>query len=413
MGESNLNDSGVTDAIDLYRLSRDRLANPYENPGQAGSAGSGIAGLSRRDFLKLCGATAALMGLSKSYIPQIAEALEQAAAKPPVIWIQAQACTGCVISAINSNHPTAAELVLDILSFRFQPNISAASGDVAIKAIEDTIENEKGKYVLVWEGAVPDKEDGLFSMFGEKEDGTPLTSVDWLKRAGDNAAVILATGACSCWGGIPRANAAVTGAKGLVFNGTEEGGAYTGDTPVINIAGCPPNPDWLTGTIAYYLLFNKVPPLDEFRRPTAFYGQTIHDNCYRRAAFEAGLYVEEWGSPDTLSPTEGGRATQDYCLIKKGCKGPVTYADCPIRRWNSRTSWPIGGHGICIGCTQPEFYQDLAPLYEKVKDVRIFGIQTTADTIGKVLGVVTVVGIGAHLVGNLVTGRASGKGGES
>lgn len=375
-------------------------------------AESVIKGLSRREFVKLCGATAALMGVSQSYIPQIAAALEEAAAKPPVIWIQSQACTGCVISAINSNRPSAADIVLDILSFRFQPNISAAAGDVAIKAIEDTIENEKGKYVLVWEGAVPDKQDGLFSSFGEK-DGKPITSAEWLPKAADNAAAVIAMGACSCWGGIPRANAEVTGAKGLLFNGTEKGGAYTGSTPVINVAGCPPNPDWLIGTIVYYLTFKKVPPLDEFNRPKMFYGQTIHDNCYRRAAFEAGLFLEKWGDPDAITPTEGGNATMDYCLLKKGCKGPVTFADCPIRRWNSRTSWPIGAHGICIGCTQPEFYQELAPLYEKVPTVSVVGIETTADTIGKVLGVATAIGIGAHLIGNIATGRVGGKkGGE-
>ncbi|MFZ3062984.1 MAG: hydrogenase small subunit [Actinomycetota bacterium] len=375
-------------------------------------AESVIKGLSRREFIKLCGATAALMGVSQSYIPQIAAALEEAAAKPPVIWIQSQACTGCVISAINSNRPSAADIVLDILSFRFQPNISAAAGDVAIKAIEDTIENEKGKYVLVWEGAIPDKQDGLFSSFGEK-DGKPITSAEWLPKAADNAAAVIAMGACSCWGGIPRANAEVTGAKGLLFNGTKKGGAYTGSTPVINVAGCPPNPDWLIGTIVYYLTFKKVPPLDEFNRPKMFYGQTIHDNCYRRTAFEAGLFLEKWGDPDAITPTEGGNATMDYCLLNKGCKGPVTYADCPIRRWNSRTSWPIGAHGICIGCTQPEFYQELAPLYEKVPTVSVVGIETTADTIGKVLGVATAIGIGAHLIGNIATGRVGGKkGGE-
>ncbi len=367
-----------------------------------------IKGLSRRDFLKWCSATAVMLGLSKSYVPQIAAAVEAASAKPPVLWIQAQACTGCAISVINSESPSAANLVLDILSFRFQPNISAATGDVAIKAINDTIENEKGKYVLVFEGAIPDKEDGLYSMFGE-EDGKPITALDWLTKAGDNAAAIVATGACACWGGIPRANAEVTGAKGISFTGTSKGGAYAGGTPVVNISGCPPNPDWLIGTIVYYLTFNKLPDLDDFGRPKAFYGQTIHDNCYRRAAFEAGLFLEKWGDPSAISPAEGGTASQDYCLIKKGCKGPVTYADCPIRRWNSRTSWPIGGHGICIGCTQPEFYQDLAPLYEKVPTVNVFGIETTADTIGKVLGVATAVGVGAHLIGNLVTGRVSSK----
>lgn len=368
-------------------------------------------GLSRREFLQLCGATATMAGLSQAYVPQIATALEDASAKPPVLWLQSQNCTGCVISAINSNHPTAAELVLDILSFRYHPNISAASGDVALKAIEDTIEKEKGKYVLIYEGAVPDKEDGLYAASGEK-DGKPITGQEWLSKAGDNAALILATGTCAAFGGIPRANAAVTGAKGLMFDGRNSGGAYKGKTPVINVPGCPPNPDWLIGTVAYYLLFKKAPELDDFLRPKMFYGNLIHDNCERRAAFEAGLYVETWGEPAEMAVSEGGTATQNYCLIKKGCKGPITYADCPTRRWNSKLSWPIGGHGICIGCTQPEFYQDMSPLYEKVPEVSVFGIQTTADTIGKVLGVATAIGIGAHLIGNIASGRVGGKGGE-
>lgn len=369
-----------------------------------------IKGLSRREFLKLCGATATMMGLSQSYVPQIAKALEEATAKPPVLWIQAQACAGCTISTINSNHPTAAELVLDILSIRFHPNIMASSGDQAIKVLEDTIESEKGKYVLVWEGAIPDKEDGKYCMLGEK-DGKGIVMQEWLSKAGDNAAAVVATGACATFGGIPRANATVTGAKGVAFDGRTSGGAYKGKTPVVNVPGCPPNPDWLVGTIAHYLLFKKLPELDEFKRPKMFYGQLIHDNCERRAAFEAGLFLDKWGDPEAIAPSEGGTASQNYCLIKKGCKGPMTYADCPTRRWNSRVSWPVGAHGICIGCTQPEFYQDLSPLYEKVPEVSVFGIQTTADTIGKVLGVATAIGIGAHLIGNIATGRV-GKGGE-
>jgi hydrogenase small subunit len=367
--------------------------------------------VSRREFLKLCGATATALGLSQSSIPAIAETIEKAAAKPPVIWIQAQNCTGCVISSINSNHPNAAELVLDILSFRYHPNIMAASGDLAIKALNDTIEKEKGRYILVWEGSVPDKEDGLYCAFGE-DNGKPITAVKWLEKAASNAAAVIATGTCASYGGIPRSNAAVTGAKGLLFDGTTAGGAYKGSTPVINVPGCPPNADWLVGTIAYYLLFKKVPPLDQYKRPTMFYGQLIHDNCERRAAFEAGLFLEKWGDPAAIAASDGGTADRNYCLFKKGCKGPVTYSDCPIRRWNSRVDWPIGGHGICIGCTQPEFYQDIWPLYGEVDGVNVFGIETTADMIGKVLGVVAVVGIGAHLIGNIATGRVGGKGGE-
>ena len=99
--------------------------------------GESFKGLSRRDFLKVCGATATIMGLSQSYVPQIAKALEGAAAKPPVLWLQGQNCTGCSVSFLNSSNPTVAQLVLDILSVRYQPNIMASSGDMAIKVIDD------------------------------------------------------------------------------------------------------------------------------------------------------------------------------------------------------------------------------------------------------------------------------------
>lgn len=373
--------------------------------------GDTFKGLSRRDFLKVCGATATIMGLSQSYVPQIAKALEGAAAKPPVLWLQGQNCTGCTISTINSSHPSAAELVLDILSIRYHPNIMAASGDMAIKVIEDTMKDLKGKYVLIWEGAVPDKEEGLFAAFGEK-DGKPMVCQDWITTAADNAAVVIAMGSCAAFGGIPRANNAVTGAKGVIFDGTTKGGAYKGSTPVVNVPGCPPNPDWLIGTVVYYLMNKKAPEVDNYGRPMMFYGQKVHDNCERRAAFEAGLYVEKWGDKTAIAPADGGTASQNYCLVKKGCKGPVTYSDCPIRRWNGRTNWPVSAHGICIGCTQPEFYAGLSPLYEKVPDINLFGIQTTADNIAKVLGVATAIGLGAHLVGNFATGRVGGKGGD-
>jgi hydrogenase small subunit len=373
--------------------------------------GESFKGLSRRDFLKVCGATATIMGLSQSYVPQIAKAIEGASAKPAGLWLQGQNCTGCSISALNSNHPSIAEIVLDILSFRYQPNIMASSGDQAIKVIEDTMKELKGQYVLIWEGAVPDKEDGLYAAFGEK-DGKPMVCTDWITEVADNAAVVIAMGSCAAYGGIPRANREVTGAKGVVFDGAAKGGAYAGSTPVVNVPGCPPNPDWLIGTVVYYLMNKKAPEVDNYGRPLMFYGQTVHDNCERRAAFEAGLYLETWGDPKAIAYAEGGTAAQNYCLAKKGCKGPVTFSDCPIRRWNSRTNWPIGSHGICIGCTEPAFYAGLSPLYERVPELNLFGIQTTADNIAKVLGVATAIGLGAHLVGNFATGRLSNKGGE-
>ncbi len=54
-----------------------------------------------------------------------------------------------------------------------------------------------------------------------------------------------------------------------------------------------------------------------------------------------------------------------------GCKGPITYADCPLRKWNSGTNWVIGAGAPCNGCTQPEFPDQTSPFYEKLVDVEL------------------------------------------
>jgi Ni,Fe-hydrogenase I small subunit len=64
-------------------------------------------------------------------------------------------------------------------------------------------------------------------------------------------------------------------------------------TPVINLVGCPANPENIISTVLHYLLLGKLPELDEHSRPKIFYGQTIHDNCPRRAHFDEGRFVPD------------------------------------------------------------------------------------------------------------------------
>ena len=51
-------------------------------------------GINRRDFMKLCAALAATMGLSSKAAAEMAESVTNPQ-RPPVIWIGAQECTGC------------------------------------------------------------------------------------------------------------------------------------------------------------------------------------------------------------------------------------------------------------------------------------------------------------------------------
>ena len=139
------------------------------------------------------------------------------------------------------------------------------------------------------------------------------------------------------------------------------------EKPVINVAGCPPHPDWFIGTVAYVLLVGLPKPqdLDEYKRPKAFFSKLIHENCSRRAYFEEGKFAKKFGDPG--------------CLNELGCKGPVTHSDCSLRLWNHGTNWCIGAGSPCIGCCEPTFPDLLAPMYVKLD-------QANMPTVGKIPG---------------------------
>ena len=117
--------------------------------------------------------------------------------------------------------------------------------------------------------------------------------------------------------------------------------------PLINIPGCPPIPVVISGVLAHYLTFGSIPELDSLNRPRSFYGDTIHDRCYRRTFYDQGKFAESFDD-------DGAR--QGWCLYKLGCKGPTTYNACATTKWNQGASFPIqSGHG-CIGCSEPGFW---------------------------------------------------------
>ena len=204
------------------------------------------------------------------------------------------------------------------------------------------------------DGVISTADGGIFCTVGEKEE-KPIPVYQWVVDLGKKAMAVIALGTCASFGGIPGARPNLTGVKSLREIYKEE--KIT--TPLINIPGCPPHPDWIVGTIAS-LLLNGLPTaddLDDNLRPLAFYGKLIHENCPRRAYFDEGKFAKKFGD-------EG-------CLYELGCKGPITYADCPTRRWNNGTNWVIGAGAPCNGCTQPEFIDGTSPFYEKLQDVEL------------------------------------------
>ncbi|MDI6799621.1 MAG: hydrogenase small subunit [Actinomycetota bacterium] len=352
--------------------------------------------LSRREFLKYSASLATLLGLSELYVPQIASAIEGAKAKPALLWLNGASCTGDTVSLVNSDQPTPAEIVLDILSVRYMETVMAGQGDVAEKAFEDTVAG--GGYVFALEGSVSTGAGGMYNTIK----GKPV--MDMIKRAAANSIANIAVGTCASYGGVPAGDPNPTECKGLqeVVGGT-----------VVNIPGCPAHPDWIVGTVTHLLLFGKPPELDAQGRPKLFYGKLIHDNCQRRNAYERGEWLKEFGQDET---------DMLHCMAGKGCRGPITHSDCPIRLWNSGTNYCIGASAPCAGCVEPDFpdFKDkdgnIISLYSPVMETLAFkerldaAAEPEGSSSGAVLG--AVAGVAAGAVGGYLAGKKTKEGDE-
>lgn len=303
-------------------------------------------GLSRRSFLKGLTGTAAGIGLSQVFNPALVKALEEGLKTHPVLWIQGQGCTGCSVSLLNSVEPTIKKILLDIISLQYHPTVMAAEGETALENLYHVAEKYQGKFSLVVEGAVPMAKEGRYCICGEMGH-REITMLDMTRELGEMAGSVLAVGTCACYGGIPAAEGNLTEAAGTrtVFE------KYGIKTPLINVPGCPPHPDWMVGTIAH-LLTKGIPELDENGRPLLFFGENIHENCPYLDYFDEDIYSE------TFTQKKG-------CRMEIGCKGPDTYADCFRRKWNSGMNWCVE-NAVCIGCVEPGFPDDSSPFYESL-----------------------------------------------
>lgn len=287
--------------------------------------------LSRREFLRRCRDISIAVAASPLYTNEIAHGFIKLAesAKPKVMFIQSQCCTGCSISATYGNEFDFIDFITRIINLQVHPNLSFAQGHSYIQQIKDM--TKEGGYYLVLEGSIP---------LGIPEacmiDDMPMS--EFLKPIVKNAGAVVSNGTCASYGGIPASNMNVTGAvsveKYLSMNNI--------NTPMIKIPGCPIQPDRLMGTVAYIVATGKLPELVN-GTPKKYFGELIHNACGRYKSFANDQYINKFAHEHM------------DCLLKKGCRGPVTFADCPTRRWNGKTNVCIEANTPCVGCVNPDF----------------------------------------------------------
>ena len=285
----------------------------------------------------------------------------------PAVWITGASCTGCSVSLLNAVSPTVKNLLIDPvvpgkhINLRFHATVMAGAGEPVMEVLQTTRKANPGGYILLVEGSVVTKDDGLFCTIGEQA-GKHITFRDKFLELAKDALAVVSIGTCASFGGIPSARPNPSDSKSV----KQVLGQAGISKPVINVPGCPPHPDWMMGTVAMVMLNGLPKPddLDYAGRPKAFYGNLIHDNCPRRAFFDTGQFAKHTSDPG--------------CLYQIGCKGPMTYADCPTRLWNNGANWCVGSGAPCIGCCEPSFPDDLQPIFEKLNEERIqrFQIKT-------------------------------------
>jgi len=305
-------------------------------------------GVTRRTFLKFCTGVAASLGLSSQSAIAMANAIADPKRRPPVIWLHGQECTGPTESLLRSEQPSLEHLILDLISLDYHQTLDTGAGHSVEEIKKKSMLENKGKYLLVIEGAIPIKDNGIYCKIAGE------TMLDLTMEAAEHAAAIVAFGSCASWGGVQSASPNPTGATGAP--------QVLKDKTVVTIPGCPPNPANFIGTVLYFVTYGKLPPIDGEGRPKWAYGRLVHENCYRRPHFDAGRFASEFGD-------EGHK--KGYCLYKLGCKGPETYNNCPSLEYNNvgGNVWPIGVGHPCFGCSEKGVGFEKA-MFNELSDVK-------------------------------------------
>jgi len=339
-------------------------------------------GLGRREFLRrACIIAAGVVGLPSSAAAKMYEETVVKGKKPSVIWLHFQECTGCTESLLRAEHPPLDDLLLDLISLDYHETLLAAAGKQAEAARTQAMRANAGKYILVVEGAIPMKDNGIYCKVGGK------TAVEILNECAAQAGAIIAIGSCASWGGIPSSDPNPTGAVGVT-------GALKGKT-VVTIPGCPANPYNFLGTALQFATFGTLPALDSKGRPKFAYGRTIHEDCPRRPHFDAGRFALKYGD-------QGHR--DGWCLYQLGCKGPVTHANCSLQPFGEVPgAWPIGIGHPCFGCTEQFVGFSIAqsttvPIENPTPSTTFAAVNSGGGKMG-----VAAVGVGGAILGAVVS----------
>jgi hydrogenase small subunit len=282
-----------------------------------------------------------------------------------VLWITAGlSCDGDSVSVTAAMQPSIEDIVMGAIPglpkvHLHNPVLAYEVGDDFLKYWRAAAEDRLGApFVLVVEGSIPNeaiKAEGYWAALGtDPRTGQPITTCEWIDRLAPKALAVLAAGTCATYGGIHAMAGNPTGCMGLAdylgWNWRSKAGI-----PIVNVPGCPVQPDNMTETLLYLLYqaagLAPMIPLDDKLRPTWLFGKTVHEGCDRAGYYEQADFANEYGSPK--------------CLVKIGCWGPVVNCNVTKRGWMAGIGGCPNVGGICIACTMPGFPDKFMPFMDQ------------------------------------------------
>lgn len=288
-----------------------------------------------------------------------------------VIWMTSGlGCDGDSISMTAATNPSLEDLLRGCMPgmpplIMYNPTFAYETGEDFMRAWHEAAAGRLDPFILVLEGSVPNEEisgEGHWAALGcDPMTGEPISTNSWIDRLAPRAAALLAMGTCAAYGGIPAMRNNPTGAMGL----RDYLGADTTSRlgiPIINLPGCPVQPDNVTQTLLSLVLqlagMGPGLELDDQGRPARIFGRTVHEICDRAGLAENGKFARGYGD---------GR-----CMVKLGCKGQVVKCNVPMRGWINGVGGCPNVGGICMACTMPGFPDAYMPFMESDRAAKLY-----------------------------------------
>jgi hydrogenase small subunit len=283
-----------------------------------------------------------------------------------ILWIsEGMSCDGDTVALTAAAQPPIEDVVLGLVpglpSVTLHNKVLSPTlgGEQFLAPFRAAAAGELQPFILVIEGSIPNQDiiegDGYWTSFGnDPMTGDPLPLNWWIDRLAPRAWAVIAAGTCAAYGGIHAMAGNPTGCMGLAdYLGW--GFRSAGALPIVNVPGCPIQPDNFMETLTW-MLYHAAgaappPPLDHMLRPQWLFGKTVHEGCDRAGYYEQADFARDYNSPK--------------CLVKAGCWGPVVSCDVPKRGWMGGIGGCPNVGGICIGCTMPGFPDKFMPFMDE------------------------------------------------